>query len=286
MKPKCKVQPKASCLRRCYSRKAGFTHIDMVSVIAYQVAESILIKKFRSEYEGDLIHATSFDLFYRFKEGYIYVLNYGVVVFANVEEIDRTNFILLIKEFCINQLEKRYKEDFLILISNVTSPVFSYNALTVPTVNDKLISITMLHVAQSAALDYYHEKAQKLMDDTVVLTTRLEKYGKLKIGKKALLKFIGKAMNTKNKIIDDLYVIDSPAVVWEDELMGKVNDGLSKTFDIHIRFRELEYILRIVENNLSIFIELTNARESHRLEWIIIILIFIEVLHMMFNVIL
>jgi required for meiotic nuclear division protein 1 len=258
----------------------------MVNIIAYQVAESINLKTFRREFEGEFISGTTYELFYRCKQGHIYILNFGVVVFANVEELDRTVFLNLIKNYSINPLEKKYREDFTILVKDVPSPVFSYNSLTVNAVNDLVISIVMLQVGQSAALDYYLEKSQLLLDDTLVLTERLEKYGKLNISKKNLLKFIGRTLNTKNKIIDDLYVLDAPAAVWEDEILGRINDGLAKTFDIAIRFRELEYILRSVESNLSIFTELVHARESHRLEWIIIILIFIEVMHMMINLVL
>ncbi|MDQ3046621.1 MAG: RMD1 family protein, partial [Bacteroidota bacterium] len=62
-----------------------------------------------------------------------------------------------------------------------------------------------------------------------------------------------------------------------------VNDGLTKTFDISIRFKEVEYMLKSVESNLSVFVELTDAKESQRLEWVIIILIVIEVLHLFLN---
>ncbi|MDQ3190943.1 MAG: RMD1 family protein [Bacteroidota bacterium] len=258
----------------------------MINIVAYQLAESINIKKLKEEFDADFISGTSFELFYRYKEGYLYILNYGVVVFANIDEIDKINFIGFIKAYAANILEKRYKEDFTINLNQQSSPFFSYNALSAPVINDALINIAMLQVAQSTALDYYHEIAQNLLDDTLILTKRLEMFGRLKIGEKNLIKFIGKTLNTKSKIIDDLYVIDAPASVWEDEILGKVHTGLSKTFDISIRFRELEYMLKSVENNLAIFIELVHARESHRLEWIIIILILIEVVHMLFNLIL
>ncbi|MGZ4049654.1 MAG: RMD1 family protein, partial [Bacteroidia bacterium] len=65
-----------------------------------------------------------------------------------------------------------------------------------------------------------------------------------------------------------------------NEILGKINNGLTQTFDISIRFKDLEYMLKQVENNLNVFVELTNAKESKRLEWIVIILIFIEILHL------
>jgi uncharacterized Rmd1/YagE family protein len=255
----------------------------MVRIIAYQIAENTNIKKFKTEYTGALINSTSFELFYKYDQGYVFVLNYGVVVFANVDDVKRSNFISLLSKYCVNHLENGLQEDFIIEKKETLQPEFSYNSLSVNEINNDVIRIAMLQVAQSLALDFYQDAGQQLFDKSVELTNQLEAFGKLKISKRNLLKFIGKALNTKNRIIDNLYIFDNPLVVWEDEYLGKVNDGLTKTFDISIRFKELEYMLKLVESNLSVFVELTNAKESKRLEWIVIILIFIEILHLFFS---
>jgi uncharacterized Rmd1/YagE family protein len=52
---------------------------------------------------------------------------------------------------------------------------------------------------------------------------------------------------------------------------------LIKHFDLRVRFSEIEYTLRIIEDNLSVFREIINQRESSLLELIIIILILVEV---------
>ena len=252
----------------------------MIRIIAYQIAENTNIKKFKVEYDGLLINSNSFELFYNYEQGYVFILNYGVVVFANVDDAQRKTFISLLTQYCTNHLENHLQEDFIIEKKEIAQPEFSYNSLSVSQINDDVIRIAMLQVAQSLALDFYQEAGQHLFDDTVNLTNQLEVYGRLKISKRNLRKFIGKTLNTKNRIIDNLYIYDTPSVVWEDEFLGKVNDGLTKTFDISIRFKELEYMLKRVENNLSVFVELVNSEESKRLEWIIIILIFIEILHL------
>lgn len=255
----------------------------MIRIIAYQIAENTNIKKFKAEYTGELINSNSFELFYKYEQGYVFVLNYGVVVFANVDDVQRSTFISLLTKYCTNHLENRLQEDFIIEKKEISQPEFSYNSLSVSEINDDVIRIAMLQVAQSLSLDFYQEAAQQLFDDTVNLTNQLETYGRLKISKRKLLKFIGKTLNTKNRIVDNLYIFDTPSVVWEDEFLGKVNDGLTKTFDISIRFKELEYMNKRVESNLSVFVELTNAKESKRLEWVVIILIFIEILHLFLN---
>ena len=252
----------------------------MIRIHAYQIAENIHIKKFKVEYAGTLVNSNPFELFYQYNKGYIFVLNYGVVVFADVEDVERSSFLSLLSIYCTNSLENRLSEDFIIEKKDTVQPEFSYNSLSVHEISSDVIRIAMLQVAQSLGLDFYQEAAQQLFDESVHLTNQLEANGRLNVSKKNLLKFIGKTLNTKNRIIDNLYIYDTPSVVWEDEYLGKVNDGLTKTFDISIRFKELEYMLKRVESNLSVFVELTNAKESKRLEWIVIILISVEILHL------
>ena len=173
----------------------------MIKIIAYQIAENTNLKKFKIEYAGALINSTSFELFYRYEQGYIFVLNYGVVVFANVDDVKRSSFISLLLNYCTNNLDQRLQEDFIIAKKDIPQPEFSYNYLSVKEINDDVIRIAMLQVAQSLALDFYQEVAQHLFDDTVNLTNQLETYGKLKISKRNLLKFIGKTLNTKTLTI-------------------------------------------------------------------------------------
>ena len=251
----------------------------MVKIIAYQVAENLSVKRFKHDYKGELLSYSSFDLFYKYKEGFIYILNYGAIVFANIDEIDRNSFIKYVKDYCENFLELVHQEDFVIYQENVKTPLFAYDSLKVSLINTELNKVAMLQVAQSVSLDFYLEKSQFLFDETVKLTNQLEGFGELLISRKKLLQFIGKTINTKNRIVDNLYILDSPIIVWENELLDKVNSGLEKTFDVSVRFKEVEYLLKIVESNLSIFIQLEDTRKSHFLEIVVIILILIEVIN-------
>lgn len=54
-----------------------------------------------------------------------------------------------------------------------------------------------------------------------------------------------------------------------------------KHFDLRVRFSEIEYTLRIIEDNLSVFREISQHRESNILEWIVIMLILVEVLNLL-----
>jgi len=97
------------------------------------------------------------------------------------------------------------------------------------------------------------------------------------------MKFIGKTQMTQNRIIDNLYFLDAPDTVWENEYLSQINNGLSKIFKMKTRFREVEYTLHIIDNNLRTFAQLVQHRDSSKMELIIIFLILFEVLNALFG---
>jgi uncharacterized Rmd1/YagE family protein len=135
----------------------------------------------------------------------------------------------------------------------------------------------MLNIAQSVALEFYETLSDNLITSSKEYILELEKRGRLSISKINLLKYIGKVLNVKNSIVDNLYILDDPNLVWDNEDLNLLNRNLKANFDIIPRFKDLDYRLGIVEDNLKLFTDVLNVRESSRLEWIVIILIAIEI---------
>jgi required for meiotic nuclear division protein 1 len=116
-----------------------------------------------------------------------------------------------------------------------------------------------------------------LLSEVKGFATELEVTGRLKISRKNMMRFIGRALNTQNEIAGNIYIFDSPDLVWEDEYLDTLHRGLMKYFDLRVRYNEVEYTLRIIEDNLTVFREIIHQRESTILEFIIILLILVEV---------
>jgi uncharacterized Rmd1/YagE family protein len=144
----------------------------------------------------------------------------------------------------------------------------------------------MLNLAQSVALDYYHDVSEDLLTQIKAYASELQLTGKLKSTRRNMLKFLGKALNTQNDIAENIYIFDTPDQAWEDEYLDKLYLALMKHFDIKVRFSEIEYTLRIIKDNLTVFRDVINQRESNLLEIIIIILILVEVFDMILSKIL
>ncbi len=249
-----------------------------MKIEAYQISEVINLKKFRNEYTSQPLIFNSSELFYKQDEHkYCYLLSYGIVVFASFTDLEKSEFLKFVKGYIEDAVEGKYDDYFDLQTDPSVSVVLKYNSITVSEITDDTIRIVMLNIGQSVALDHYEDLTLEIFKDSHEITEELEKTGTFKYSKKELLKFIGRTINVKNSIIDNLYIFDAPEEVWENEHLERIDKGLKKTFDLKMRYQDIDYKLKIVQDNLRLFTDLLQNRESTRLEWIVIILILIEV---------
>jgi uncharacterized Rmd1/YagE family protein len=262
----------------------------ILTIRAFQIAEGIDIKRCRAEFAGDLLSAAPGELFYRRKvaspdgtgereDGYLYVMDYGVVTFAGHGEAEMDALLERLGPYCENPLAKRVGEDFRVH-ADVQELGFTFNDIHLPAFNADVLRIIMLYVGQSAALDHYEAVADRLLAEAGKIAQELERYGRLKTSRRDVQRFIGRTLSIRNRLVDNLYIMDAPDITWENEYLDKIDRGMKKTFDIAERFRSLDYQLRENKENLELFAEMLQFRQSNMLEWIIIALFLIEIVNL------
>lgn len=255
----------------------------MINVISFQIADSIQIRKVKSHLVGKLKYEDSDELFYE-EEGnkFVYIFKYGVVCFLGYSAIEIPAYLAEIEQFAVNPFDEKFSEEFEVA-ANHDRDIFGYNKVYLAEPTSEALQIVMLSVSQSVALDYYISLSNLLLEETKQYTISLEQKGSLSISGKALSKVIGKTLNLKNRISENLYIFDAPTVTWEDERLNKLHAGLKNTFDLNIRYRNVVEELAIVKDNLDLFKDLMHHKKSSMLEWIIIILILVEVVNLFFE---
>ena len=260
------------------TKKKNGSEQKSITISAYHIADTINIKQFKAEFTGNLVSSSSSELFYSLSgDALLYIFNYGVVAVANMNEVETTKVISHVKQYAQNILETSLYDDYKISVSKDAHPRFEFDDLYTPQINEGVIKVVMFNVAQSVALDFYCGEAEKLLEQVNKFTKQLEKQGRIRLSKRNMLKFIGKTLNTKNRVIENLYIFDVPDLVWDDCYLDEINSGMVKVFDLRARYKEVQTNFKNVEDNLAVFRELYQHRMSNILEWIIIILILIEV---------
>lgn len=256
----------------------------IVKLAAIRIAKQLDLKGIKTFLEMKTVADSSSELFYGFGgHRFQYYFNYGVVVFSDHTDDEIRLAVKTIHAFQKNSETNWFRDDHEISVVSNSDLQFNFDQLIVNRIDEKIIRIAMFNLAQSIALDYYNEVSENLLTEIRGFTNDLEATGKLSISRKNMMKFIGRALNTQNDIADSIYIFDAPELVWDDEYLDSVHKGLMKYFDLRVRFSEIEYTLKIIESNLSVFREISHQKESSTMEWIIIILILVEVFDLLIS---
>lgn len=249
----------------------------MYNVVAYQVADTINIRQIREQLQWQLLFQDSDELYFKLSEDkFLYIFHYGMVSFFNLTSEEIENVLKAIQPYCKNYISDKNTENIQVEIHTGIMTVTFENVI-LPELNPEMIRLVMLNASQSVALNRYSEITEALLIETNEHTLFLEKKGKLDISGNKLKRFIGKILNIKNKISENLYIFDSPDITWEDEQLNKLNADLKQTFDLKDRYHLIHDRIDIIKENLELFKDIMDHKESSKLEWIIIILILVEV---------
>jgi uncharacterized Rmd1/YagE family protein len=257
--------------------------METMKILAYQITEQIDLKKFVHSFSGKVPQIDSGEYFFRNeKDQYLYLFKYGVACFLGYQEREREELVKLILQFSTQEVEGKIQEEYHLQISPDAFEI-GFNHITIGEQDPASIKLIMLNIAQSVALNYYSTQTGKLLEDIQNYTLKLEKYGSFKISWSKLKRFIGRALNIKNRIADNLYIFDMPQIAWDNEYLHQIDQGMKKEFQLQGRTRNIQDNIRIITDNLELFTSLTLHRKDAFLEWIIILLILIEVLNLLFE---
>ncbi len=252
-----------------------------MKIIAFYIAEQIDLKRLKETYAGTLLLQTPSDLYFRVdNDQFFYAFDYGAVVFANFNATDVSKTLDLLQHYSTHPLAEKIRDDLEIHHRPGEPLSIGFDHMVVPQLTEDVIRIAMLNVAHSVALDFYSQRAHELLAEINLLTHQMESKGSISITRKNMIRFIGRTLNSKNRVVENLFIFDSPDLTWDDEYLDRIHLGLARTFETQTRFREIEYTFKVIEDNLSVFRELYLHGESRQLEWVVIILICIEVVNL------
>lgn len=250
----------------------------MINVFAFHVGNRINLRELRNSYsETPLRKGTTF-LLYGDGSKYIYFKDFGGVVCFNMSEKEANEEVA---KHLNGRLDKSLRESYFVSIDPNSELDVDFTTIYLPELSLDFIQIIGLNLAQSVALDHYQKLTDSLLEDTNQMSNHLEKTGKISLSRKALAQFIGKTLNIKNRIAENLYIFEAPPLAWKDESLSDIDAWLNEELDFKNRFASIQHSLSIVKENLELFKDMLQHKHSTLLEWIIIILILFEVIHVL-----
>lgn len=250
-------------------------------VTAYHLGKRIKLKDVKNTITGEILKSEHSFLLYKLKdESFCYVKDYGSVVFIDTSEflIKKTIELIASEKVVIEDLTN---EKFILKESEKREIHVGFESITIPEFTIDIAHMVMLNLGQSVALDYYFEMSLILLESTKVYANELENTGKIKLTRKNMKKFIGKTMNLKNSIAENLFIFETSNLAWTDQDLTKLDNQMRTELEILNRHHGLQHNLNVISENLDFFKDILQHKHSSFLEWIIIILIAFEIIQVL-----
>lgn len=141
---------------------------------------------------------------------------------------------------------------------------------------DKL-KVVSLALAQSVALDAVEAEVSQALARFGPVVTALRDEGRLVPGQKELLRTVGFAMAVRAAVLDTLTLFDDPPETWESEALAHLDGALFDQFDLEERLAAVNQKVAYLQDAGATVLDVLAHRKDQRLEWIIIVLILVEV---------
>ncbi|ORC86079.1 uncharacterized protein TM35_000301190 [Trypanosoma theileri] len=132
-------------------------------------------------------------------------------------------------------------------------------------------------LAQSAKIDYLELKVQELAESCSPLPRELREKGRATITERRLLQLRGEVLSYRLMLKSGSNLMDEPDFFWENAYLKPVFQATKECFEIAERVEALDNKLDAANEILSMLAEEFSQRHGARLEWIVIWLVFAEV---------
>ncbi|NHW36675.1 RMD1 family protein [Paenibacillus aceris] len=210
----------------------------------------------------------------------VMVFSFGSVVFVNHTHLDEiTVFLKFIQTFEPDidlQPPDKYMDDYSLHIEEIESMELTDKYVVVSEFEFFYPELISTVLAKSVALEKIEEHLGEIHDGLEMMIERLEK-GKLRVGNKELARTTAKIVRHEYNTLAYIMILDKPDLTWSNSTASEFYDGMMGFFELNDRYKILKSKTDILYHILEGFSNISHSIRGLFVEWIVVILIVIEV---------
>jgi len=209
----------------------------------------------------------------------VYLYYFGGVVFLNCSGDIIARFLDGIPRFAESlkgQILLPFQDEYRLEIDPGREPAITDDFAVMPNYNLAFLDIICFVIAKSVALERIEEQIDVVFDEVEGLIAHLGK-GRLDLTDRDMARLASSILSFKFTSIAHIMVLDKPAITWDNPEADSLYLTMARLFELNQRYHEIKHKSETLLDMTDVFNSLSHARRSARLEWIIIILIAIEI---------
>lgn len=206
-----------------------------------------------------------------------FLFDYGVCVLFQYDYESEKRLLDLLLKFAINPLET-FVEEELDYQRGGEGGIRIRNDLIELDDLSELTCLSLSHaLAQSTKLASFESSIEETIKKTKYIPEALAKKGSISLSRNKLARERGRVYLEKSHIILQFNLLDTPEFIWEYPELEHYYLALSRYLEITPRATVLKNRLEVIQELLEMMADEQKHSHSSMLEWIIIILIAIEI---------
>jgi len=217
----------------------------------------------------------------------ILVFSFGSIVFINSNKPHTELLMRYLKrikpDIDIGRYD-RFQEDYVLHPVEGEEIELTDRYVQIPNMalfHPQLISMV---IAKSVALERIEEQLSKILDDLESKIDNLEK-GKLNIGNKELAKTTSRIVRHEYNTIAYIMILDKPDITWINSEAADFYEKMSDFFELNDRYEVIKSKTEILKSIIDGFASISHSIRGLFVEWVIVLLIVVEVLLMVLDLI-
>ena len=200
---------------------------------------------------------------------------FGVLTLIADEKKEILNALALLRISL--DTENMITQDYPIHIDpNLTSPFIVTNeSILLREASTLNLNIIALAISQSVGLERYEKRLDTLFSQSRRIVESIHTFS---IGRRShLMQFAKRLALTRHDMVSNLLLLDKPNILWDNEEAEALYTRLAFILELYDRHEIALSKLSQIKEDVMLVMDIINHKKSEFLEWIIIVLIGVEI---------
>ncbi|KAF1833549.1 sporulation protein-like protein RMD1 [Decorospora gaudefroyi] len=217
----------------------------------------------------------------------VFLFEYGTVVIWGMTPHEEKKFLKEIAKFEVDKLGKDEieTEEFNFYYTREYQARIYNDFISLRDKKNYMIKLAISHgLSQSVKTSLFEDLVDNTIDETKDIPAEIASSGKINLGKKQINMQIGELFILRISIHLQGSVLDAPELMWAEPQLDPVYQAVRSYLEMDQRVSLLTERLNVIGDLLAVLKDQLTVTHGELLEWIVIILIFAEVLVAAINI--
>ncbi|KAJ2106890.1 sporulation protein rmd1 [Coemansia sp. RSA 922] len=211
----------------------------------------------------------------------IFIFDYGVIVIWGMDERHEKEFLRELEPFEVEKIDEddiEMEELEFYINPNAQSRIYN-DVISLRTTKGHMAKLAISHaIAQATKLSLYEGLVDETIEATRHIPQRMAESGTVEMTRKGLIRKIGQLFIMRVNVNLVSNILDTPEIFWSEPTLQPLYAAIREYLEIPQRVEIMNHRVSVISDLLDMLNGHLNGMHGEFLEWIVIILIGVEII--------